>query len=122
MGSTHEERRGRVFSIEKVADELAAWHLGRSFRMGRAASAADVPAVEPPMLDSCSQKKKKKTVTSWVMGQAYLPRAVDLLRESADYYLVGQARSGTVVTLEKPEAKLSKVKILTPASAWGSGT
>ena len=104
----------RIFSIEKVADELAAgadelseWAAHRQQRM--------FLPVEPPMLDSLRQ------VTSWVMGQAYLPRAVTTFFEGADYYLVGQALAlgYTVVSLEKPEAKLSKVKI--PDACVGLG-
>jgi hypothetical protein len=104
----------RVFSIEKVADEIAAgadelsdWTAARRARM--------FLPVEPPMLDALRQ------VTGWVTGQPYLPRAITTFFEGADYYLVGQALAlgYTVVTLEKPEAKLSKVKI--PDACVGLG-
>jgi hypothetical protein len=96
----------RVFSIEKVADELAsieddllAWATPRRARM--------FLPVEPPMLDALRQ------VTGWVTGQGYQPRAVTTFFEGADYYLIGQALAlgYTVVTLELPEATRRKVKI-----------
>ena len=105
---------GRIFSIERVADELAVgadelseWAAPRRHRM--------FLPVEPPMLGSLRQ------VTGWVMDQPYLPRAATTFFESADYYLVAQALAlgYTVVTLEKPEARLSKVKI--PDACVGLG-
>jgi hypothetical protein len=103
----------RVFSIEKVADEIAIggdelseWAAPRKARM--------FLPVEPAMLDSLRQ------VTAWVGTQRYTPGAVATFFEAADYYLVGQALAlgYTVVTLEKPGA-LSRVKI--PDACVGLG-
>ena len=89
---------GKVFSIEKVgdeleagADELADWasNLGQSFFLK-----PDAPVV--PAL---------ATVSSWATGQRYDPAAVSTFLQVADYYLVAHAlaHEHVVVTHEKPD-------------------
>lgn len=101
-----ENAAGRVYSIEKVGDELAAradelseWAAGR----GRGFF---VP-VKPGMLDAL------RMVSAWVAAQRYEPSAKTAFLEDADYYLVAQALAlgYSVVTQEVPSDSLKKVKI-----------
>lgn len=89
----------RVFSIEKVGDELAAiaddlstWAAGRGTRL--------FLPIEAAMLGSVRQ------VASWAQGQRYEPGAVTTFLQDADSYLVAQALAlgYTVVTHEVPDA------------------
>ncbi len=86
---------GRVFSIEKVgdeidagADELAAWAfpLGSGFFLRP--DAAFLPTLG--------------SVSSWVTSQSYEPAAVSTFLQVADYYLVAHAlaHGHTLVTHE----------------------
>lgn len=97
---------GKVFSIEKVgdeleagADELADWasKLGRAFFLK-----PDAPVV--PAL---------ATVSSWVTGQRYDPAAVSTFLQVVDYYLLAHAlaHGHVVVTHEKPDNSTKRIKI-----------
>jgi hypothetical protein len=97
---------GRVFSIEKVgdeidagSDELADWasNRGPGFFLK-----PDAPVI--PML---------ATVSSWANRQGYDPAAVTTFLQVADYYLVAQALAHgyTVVTHETPAQTAKKIKI-----------
>jgi hypothetical protein len=73
-----------VFSIEKVADEIAAgaddlsaWAAQRGPGFFLAPEAAILPALG--------------RVSAWATGQAYDPAAVSTFLQVADYYLVGHA-------------------------------
>ncbi len=105
---------GRVFSIEKVGDELEAgadelteWasKLGQTFFLR-----PDAPVV--PALG---------TVGSWAMEQSYDPAAVSTFLQIADYYLVAHAlaHGHTVVTHEKPDNSTKRIKI--PVACIGLG-
>jgi hypothetical protein len=98
--------RGRVLSIDKVADEIAAgadeltaWvqsHGGGWFRP------TDAPVA--------GQFGK---VSAWVTGQAYEPAAINTFFQVADYYLIAHALAGghIVVTHEVPSPSIRKIKI-----------
>jgi hypothetical protein len=97
---------GSVFSIEKVADELvgmgddlSTWAGGRAAGFFVRPDANVFPALA--------------TVSAWASGGQYEPAAVSTFLQKADYYLVGQAKSGghTVVTHEVPSASTRKIKI-----------
>lgn len=97
---------GRVCSIDKVADEIAAgadelseWvkdHGNDLFRKTDTAVAAQFGQV-----------------SAWVTSQKYEPVAINTFLQVADFYLVAHALAGgyTVVTHEKPENSLKKIKI-----------
>ena len=97
---------GRVFSIEKVGDEieagddeLAAWaaQRGRSFFL----------KPQSAMLSALA------SVSSWATNQNYEPAAVNTFLQLADYYLVAHALaySHTVVTHEIASTSTKKIKI-----------
>ena len=105
---------GRVFSIEKVgdeidavADELSAWAapLGHGFFL----------KPEPAMLPALG------TVSAWATGQKYEPAAVSTFLQVADYYLVAHAlaHAHIVVTHEIAAASTKKIKI--PNACIGLG-
>jgi hypothetical protein len=97
---------GKVFSIEKVgdevlalADELSVWAGARGAGFFLRPDAAAVPSLA--------------AVSAWATGQRYGPAAVSTFLQVADYYLVAQALAGghTVVTHEIPSASTRKIKI-----------
>lgn len=105
---------GRLFSIEKVgdeiqagADELSEWAapLGAGFFLRP--DAAVFPALA--------------AVSAWATGQRYEPAAVSTFLQVADYYLIAQAHAGghTVVTHEIPSASTRRIKI--PDACIGLG-
>jgi hypothetical protein len=104
----------RVFSIEKVgdeilaiADELADWANDRG----------DDFFLKPDtkLLGSLS------VVSGWATSQSYEPAAVNTFLLLADYYLVGHAlaHGHTVVTHEKASTSTKKIKI--PDACIGLG-
>jgi len=105
---------GRVFSIEKVGDEieaggddLATWAADRSPGFFAKPDAAMLPALG--------------RVSAWAMGQHYEPAAVNTFLQIADYYLVAHAlaHGHTVVTHEIASTSSKKVKI--PDACIGLG-
>lgn len=97
---------GRVFSIEKVADELmdgkdelSAWaaKMGSDFFL----------TPDETMLNALSR------VSQWVQDQHYQPAAVSAFLQGADYYLVtyALAHDHVVVTHEVASGGVKKVKI-----------
>lgn len=105
---------GKVFSIERVgievatgADDLSVWADARG--------AAFFLPPDTAMLASFGQ------VSTWVMGQAYTARAIDLFSQAADSYLVAHALAHgmTVVTHERPENSKNIVKIPNACVALG---
>jgi Domain of unknown function (DUF4411) len=101
-----ENSAGKLYSIEKVgdevqagADELSTWAepLGAAFFLRPDASVLPSLAL----------------VSSWVSDQAYEPAAVSSFLQVADYYLVAHAHSAnhTVVTHETPANSKRKIKI-----------
>ena len=97
----------RVFSIEKVGDEidaggdeLAEWAAQR----GPGFFLKPEPAILPAL----------GSVSAWATGQGYEPAAVNTFLQVADYYLVAHAlaQGHTVVTHEIVSASTKKIKIL----------
>jgi hypothetical protein len=104
----------RVFSIEKVGDELAAiaddlstWATARGPRLFLPVSGAMAGAL--------------RQVATWAQGQTYEPGAVTTFLQDADAYLVAHALAlgYTVVTQEVPSASLRKIKV--PDACIGLG-
>ena len=97
---------GKVFSIEKVgdevlalADELSVWAGARGTGFFLRPDSTAVPSLA--------------AVSAWATGQRYEPAAVSTFLQVADYYLVAQAHAGghTVVTHEIPSASTRRIKI-----------
>ena len=112
MVEGHESER--VFSVEKVGDEVQAvgdelseWAEARGNGFFLPPDASVFPALAE--------------VSAWANGQSYEPAAVNTFLQVADYYLVAQARAGrhTVVTHEVPSASTRKIKI--PDACIGLG-
>jgi hypothetical protein len=101
-----ENAGGRVFSIEKVGDEL----IGGSDELAGWADARGAGFFLPPdtrVLPALSE------VSNWVSGQGYESAAVNTFLQVADYYLVAHAKAHgmTVVTHEIASESVRKVKI-----------
>ncbi len=105
---------GRVFSIEKVGDEigaggdeLAEWAAQR----GSGFFLEPEPAILPAL----------GSVSVWATGQGYEPAAVSTFLQVADYYLVAHALAfrHTVVTHEVASPSTKKIKI--PNACIGVG-
>ena len=101
-----ENKRARVFSVEKVgteleagADDLATWAgvRGDGFFL----------RPDTAMLAALAR------VSAWVTSQSYEPAAVNTFLQVADYYLVAHALAHSIVVVshEKPSNSLRKVKI-----------
>jgi hypothetical protein len=97
---------GRVFSIEKVGDEvesggdeLATWAADRGAGFFIKPDAAMLPALGK--------------VSAWATGQHYEPAAVSTFLQVADYYLVAHAlaHGHTVVTHEIASTSTKRIKI-----------
>ncbi len=88
-------------------DDLSEWAAFRSDALFLPAQPEDLTAL--------------RTVAAWAHGHGYTPSGVEEFVEAADYYLVGQALSlgYTVVTREKPENSLHRVKIPNACIAVG---
>jgi hypothetical protein len=105
---------GRVFSIEKVADEIAAggdelsmWAAQRGPGFFLKPDAAILPALG--------------TISTWAVSQTYEAAAVSTFLQVADYYLVGHAcaHNQTVVTHEIAAPSTRRIKI--PNACIGAG-
>jgi hypothetical protein len=105
---------GRVFSIEKVGDEvesggdeLATWAADRGADFFVKPDAAMLPALGK--------------VSAWATGQHYEPAAVNTFLQVADYYLIAHAlaHGHTVVTHEIASTSTKKIKI--PDACIGLG-
>lgn len=102
-----EHAAGRVFSIEKVGDEIAAG----DDNLARWAQERGDGFFLPP---DAAAVTGLGTVATWVNGrETYTPAAKSTFLQIADYYLVAQALAGrhVVVTHEKPENSVHRVKI-----------
>jgi hypothetical protein len=111
---TDENAAGRVYSIEKVGDELEA---GGDELAAWAAARGPAFFLRPdttvlPLLGS---------VSAWATSQRYEPAAVNTFLQKADYYLVAQglAHQHTVVTHEIASPSIRKIKI--PDACIGLG-
>ena len=105
---------GRVFSIEKVgdeieagADELAEWAKQRGSDFFLEPEQAILPALG--------------SVSNWATGQGYAPAAVNTFLQVADYYLVAHALAfrHTIVIHEIASPSTKKIKI--PNACIGVG-
>ena len=98
--------RGRVFSIEKVGDELDAG----ADELADWASERDDGFFLPPNPEVLVALGK---VGDWVTRQGYEPTAIDTFLQVADFYLVAQALAGVhaVVTHEIPSPSKKRIKI-----------
>lgn len=105
---------GRVFSVEKVgdevqavADELSVWAAARGEGFFLKPDAKVVPSLA--------------AVSSWATSQQYEMAAISTFLQVADYYLVAHAHAEahTVVTHEIPAASRRKIKI--PDACIGLG-
>lgn len=99
-------KSNRVFSIEKVedeinagADELATWAAQRGNGFFLKPDATILPALS--------------SVSTWASSQRYEPVAVSTFLQVADYYLVAHALASghTVVTHEKVHISTKKIGI-----------
>ncbi|MGH3116574.1 MAG: DUF4411 family protein [Gaiellales bacterium] len=104
----------RVFSIEKVGDELEA---GADERAAWAANRGPGFFVKP----DATMLPALGTVSAWVTGQHYEPAAISTFLQVADYYLVAHAlaHGQTVVTHEKASTSTKKIKIPEPCIGLG---
>lgn len=109
-----ENAAGRLFSIERVGDEivglgdeLSAWTTARGSGFFLPPDSTVFPSLS--------------AVSHWASGQGYEQAAVSTFLQVADYYLVSQAHAGghTVVTHEVPSASKKKIKI--PDACIGLG-
>lgn len=105
---------GRVFSIEKVGDEVLA--LGDELSLW-----ADARGAGFFLRPDADVFPALAAVSAWASGQRYEPSAVSTFLQVADYYLVANALAGqhTVVTHEVPSASTRKIKI--PDACIGLG-
>jgi hypothetical protein len=103
-----QNKKGVVFSVEKVGneiaagvDELAIWVAPRGDGFFLIPDSVTIPAL--------------RTVSAWVASQGYHPAAVNTFMQVADYYLIAQALAlgYTVVTHEKPDTSVKRIKIPT---------
>ena len=97
---------GKVFSVEKVGDEVLAvedelsqWAESRGDQFFLRPDESVFPSLA--------------AVATWASGKSYEPSAISTFLQVADYYLVAQAHAGryTVVTHERPAASARKIKI-----------
>ena len=107
---------GRVFSIEKVADEIAA---GDDELASWAAAGGSEFFMEP----AHSVREILGRIDDWAGAQNYRPLAIKRFMESADCYLVAQALEGKhkVVTLETPSGPGTRKRIKIPNACDGVG-
>ncbi len=97
---------GKVFSIDKVADEIAAgadeltnWMNNHAWNLFLGTDSRTI--------------EKFGQVSSWATSQEYEPAAINTFLQVADFYLVAHALSGghVVVTHEVPANSLRRIKI-----------
>src|SRR5262245_51695753 len=104
----------RVFSIEKVGDELVA--IADQLAIWASDRGADFFLPPDPQLLIALGR-----VSNWATGQRYEPSAVSTFLQVADYYLVAHAlaHSHIVVTHEVASTSTKKIKI--PDACIGLG-
>lgn len=106
---------GRVFTVEKVVDEVMGRGDELSEWMGRQ---PDTFKLKP----TASQSGSFTRVSTWATQADYRQGAADVFLDAADYYLVAQALAlgYTVVTQEKP-AQVSQKRIKIPDACGALG-
>jgi hypothetical protein len=107
-------RAGKVFSIEKVGDELEA---------GNDALANWAVEMGPDFFLKPDTRTAGKfvTVSNWATSQNFEPSAINTFLQIGDYYLVTQAlaQGFTIITHEVPANTTKKIKI--PNACIGLG-
>ena len=105
---------GRVFSIEKVGDELLAGNDKLAVWAGERGPGFFLKP-DSAMLPALGR------LSVWATGQRYTQGAVSDFMGKADYYLVAHAlaHGHTVVTNEVPSNSPKKIKIPEPCIALG---
>ena len=110
------EQVDRVFSIDKVADELAAgsdelttWASEQGRALFRATGAVE--------------SAHFGRIAGWVSGQRFQPGAVDTFLKAADFFLIAHALAGghTIVTHEVFSDGFKRVKIPNVCNGLGLG-
>ena len=105
-------RTGKVFSIEKVADEIQG---GEDELSDWAAKLDDgfFQAPDQQTLPALASVSQWASQYAFPDGKRYTPAAVSTFLQIADYYLVAQAVAGghTVVTHEVPANTVNRIKI-----------
>jgi hypothetical protein len=102
----HKSNTGVAFSIDKVADEIAAgaddlsvWANDRGSTLFRRTPA--------------SLAAQFGQVSAWATGQQFTPAAINTFLQAADFYLIAHALAGghVVVTHETPATSPGRIKI-----------
>lgn len=101
-----EHQTGKVFSVEKVLDELSAGNDDLA-KWAKAQPPGFFLPVDAEVMSAMSR------ISSWVMAQNYESAAVTAFFAAADYFLVAEAvaHSHTIVTSEVRAASLKRIKI-----------
>jgi len=101
-----ENQAGKVFSIEKVADEIDAVEDELSHWAEERGDGFFLPPDQATLVSFGA-------VTAWAQSQSYEPAAISTFFQVADYYLVAQAHAGkhTVISHERPESSPKRIKI-----------
>jgi hypothetical protein len=102
----HSGNTGRVFSIDKVADEIAAGD-DELTEWARANGQTLFRRTPPTLVPQFVQ------LTAWVTSHQFSPAAINEFLQAADYYLIAHAMAGghIVVTHEVAAPSANRVKI-----------
>ncbi len=97
---------GRVYSIEKVGDEIAAG----ADELAEWAERLKTGFFLKPDADTLRALVR---VSQWVTANGYEPAAINAFLGGADYYLISQALAGShvLVTHERPSDSIRRIKI-----------
>lgn len=98
--------RGRVFSIDKVADEIAAGDDELTDWVRDHGNGLFLPT-------DAAVAEKLGAVSTWAMQHQYEPAAISTFLQVADYYLIAHAlaKGHVVVTHEVPANSTKRIKI-----------
>lgn len=110
----HNGNTGKVFSIDKVADEIEA--VGDELSEWAKNDGMVLFRRTPP-----TWAQQFAQVSAWAFGQQYEPVAINTFLQEADYYLLAHALAGDyiVVTHEVPSSSSRRIKI--PNACLGLG-
>jgi Domain of unknown function (DUF4411) len=105
---------GKLFSVEKVGDEVLAVEDELSEWAGKLGPGFFLPPDAKVLVSMAA-------VSAWVQAQQYEASAISTFLQIGDYYLVAHAHAGqhTVVTHEVPSTSTRKIKI--PDACIGLG-
>lgn len=110
----HKGNTGAVFSIDKVADEIAAGSDDLS--TWAADHGSNLFRRTPPSLAA-----QFGQVSTWATSQQFTPAAINTFLQAADFYLVAHALAGghVLITHETPATSNARIKI--PNACLGLG-